>query len=63
MTPLNKKLSRDLWRLRGQGLAISLVVAAGISLMVGMFGTLVSLRGEPARLSTTAIALLKCLQG
>lgn len=43
MTPLNKKLSRDLWRLRGQGLAISLVVAAGISLMVGMFGTLVSL--------------------
>ena len=44
LAPLNQKLVRDLWRLRGQGLAISLVVASGISLMVGMFGTLNSLQ-------------------
>lgn len=44
LSPLNRKLVRDLWRLRGLGLAISLVAAAGISLMVGMFGTLTSLQ-------------------
>ena len=33
MTPLNRKLVRDLWRLRGQVLAIALVMASGIAVM------------------------------
>lgn len=36
---LNKKLFRDLWRIKGQGLAISAVVACGIALMISSFGT------------------------
>ncbi len=34
MSPLNKKLLRDLWRLRGQVLAIALVVASGVAVLV-----------------------------
>lgn len=34
MRPLNKKLWRDVWRLRGQVLAIALVMASGIGLQV-----------------------------
>ena len=41
--PLNKKLFRDLWRIKGQGLAISAVVACGISLMIASFGTVAAL--------------------
>ena len=33
MTPLNRKLYRDLWRLRGQVLAIALVMASGIAVL------------------------------
>lgn len=33
MTPLNRKLLRDLWRLRMQVLAIALVMASGLALM------------------------------
>jgi putative ABC transport system permease protein len=33
MTPLNRKLYRDLWRLRGQVLAIALVIASGIAVL------------------------------
>jgi len=33
MTPLNHKLYRDLWRLRGQVLAIALVIASGIAVL------------------------------
>lgn len=33
MTPLNRKLVRDLWRLRGQVLAIALVMASGIAVL------------------------------
>lgn len=33
MTPLNRKLVRDLWRLRGQVVAIALVIASGIALL------------------------------
>ena len=40
---LNKKLLRDLWRIKGQGLAISAVVACGISLMIASFGTVAAL--------------------
>ncbi|MGI9491677.1 MAG: ABC transporter permease, partial [Geminicoccaceae bacterium] len=34
MSPLTKKLLRDLWRLRGQVLAIALVVASGVAVLV-----------------------------
>jgi putative ABC transport system permease protein len=34
MSPLNQKLLRDLWRLRGQVLAIALVVASGVAVLV-----------------------------
>jgi putative ABC transport system permease protein len=44
ITPLNKKLSRDLWNIKGQALAIVLVMAAGIAVFVIMFGVLDSLR-------------------
>lgn len=36
---LNRKLFRDLWRIKGQALAISAVVACGIALMISSFGT------------------------
>lgn len=39
VSALNKKLFRDLWRIKGQGLAISAVVACGIGLMISSFGT------------------------
>jgi len=34
MTALNRKLLRDLWQMRGQALAISLVLACGITVFV-----------------------------
>ena len=34
MSALNRKLMRDLWRLRGQVLAIALVVASGVAVLV-----------------------------
>ena len=43
ISPLNRKLLRDLWRLKGQGLAIAAVVAAGIALMVAIFGSVAAL--------------------
>lgn len=36
---LNRKLLRDLWRIKGQALAISMVMACGIALMISSFGT------------------------
>jgi putative ABC transport system permease protein len=47
MTALNRKLLRDLWQMRGQALAISLVLACGISVFVmnlSMRASLVSTR-------------------
>lgn len=41
---LNKKLLRDLWNIKGQMAAITLVMAAGIAVFVIMFGVLDSLR-------------------
>ncbi len=36
---LNRKLLRDLWRIKGQALAISMVMACGIAMMISSFGT------------------------
>ena len=47
MTPLNRKLLRDLWRLRGQVFAIAAVMAAGIGVLV-MALTTVDALGETA---------------
>ncbi len=44
MRAIHRKAVRDLWRLRGQAIAIALVVAAGITMYVSMFTTLESLR-------------------
>ena len=41
---LSRKLLRDLWRTRSQGLAISLVIAAGVAMFVAYFSTFDSLR-------------------
>ncbi len=40
MSALNKKLFRDLWRLRGSVLAVALIVASGIALMVAALNTI-----------------------
>ncbi len=40
---LSRKLLRDLWHTRGQGIAIALVIAAGIAMFVGYFSTFDSL--------------------
>lgn len=45
MRALNRKLLRDLWRLRGQVIAIGLVVASGVALLVMALSTEQSLRG------------------
>ena len=47
MRALQRKLLRDLWNIRSQALAISLVVASGVALLVmslGCFGSLTSTR-------------------
>jgi putative ABC transport system permease protein len=41
---LNRKLLRDLWRLRGQVLAIAMVVASGVAVLVMSLATLSSLQ-------------------
>lgn len=43
MSALNRKLVRELWKLRGQMLSIALVVAAGVMTVVTMRGTYTSL--------------------
>jgi putative ABC transport system permease protein len=44
MRALSRKLLRDLWHTRSQGLAISLVIAAGVAMFVAYFSTFDSLR-------------------
>lgn len=44
LSPLDRKLFRDLSRIKGQAMAIAFVVAAGISLLVMMNGMLASMR-------------------
>jgi putative ABC transport system permease protein len=43
VTPLNKKLTRDLWHMRGQALAIAAVIAGGIATLVMALGSIDSL--------------------
>ncbi len=43
ISPLDRKLLRDLWHLRGQAIAIALVLAAGVALFVTLLGTMRSL--------------------
>jgi putative ABC transport system permease protein len=43
MRVLDRKLLRDLWRIRGQALAIVMVIASGTALSVMSFGTIQSL--------------------
>ena len=43
LSPLDRKLARDLWSSKGQVIAIALVVAAGIALFVSLFSTFDSL--------------------
>ena len=44
ISALDRKLFRDLWRMRGQALAIALVAAAGVAIYVMMLGNFTSLR-------------------
>ena len=43
MAPLDRKLLRDLWRIKGQALAISLVISVGVLMLVMMTGLVTSL--------------------
>jgi putative ABC transport system permease protein len=45
MTALDRKLFRDLWQIRGQALAIALVIACGVATFVMSLSTLTSLEG------------------
>jgi len=41
--PLNQKIMRDIWNIKGQCIAISFVLACGVSLMIATFGTVFTL--------------------
>lgn len=43
MSPLDHKLLRDLWRMKGQAIAIGMVVAVGVMMLVMMSGLVTSL--------------------
>ncbi|MCB1403961.1 MAG: ABC transporter permease, partial [Rhodobacteraceae bacterium] len=43
MSPLDAKLGRDLWRMKGQALAIAVVVGLGVLMLVMMDGLVNSL--------------------
>ncbi|HCS54141.1 MAG TPA: hypothetical protein DIW81_21565, partial [Planctomycetaceae bacterium] len=43
MSPLDLKLLRDLWRIKGQAVAIGLVLAVGVLMLVMMTGLVASL--------------------
>ena len=43
MSPLDRKLLRDLWRIRGQAVAIGAVIATGVMMLVMMTGLVASL--------------------
>jgi putative ABC transport system permease protein len=44
VAPLDRKLFRDLWTLKGQALAISLVIGAGVAMFIMYLSTFASLR-------------------
>ncbi len=48
MTPLNKKLVRDLWRMRGQVVAVAMVIASGVAVLSMSLSTIEAL-DETAR--------------
>lgn len=43
VTPLHAKLTRDLWRMKGQAIAIGFVIAIGVAMQVMMTGLVLSL--------------------
>ena len=43
MSPLDHKLLRDLWRMKGQAFAIGMVIALGVGMLVMMTGLITSL--------------------
>ena len=43
MSPLDQKLLRDLWRIKGQAIAIGAVIAVGVMMLVLMTGLVASL--------------------
>ena len=43
MKALDQKLRRDLWKMKGQALAIALVIASGVATFVMLIGTMHSL--------------------
>ena len=43
MTPLDRKLLRDLWHIKGQAVAIGAVIAVGVLMLVMMTGLVSSL--------------------
>ena len=43
MEVLNKKLIRDLWKLRGQVLAVALVIGSGVATLVMSLSTIEAL--------------------
>ncbi|MDK3073839.1 FtsX-like permease family protein [Sedimentitalea sp. JM2-8] len=43
MSPLDRKLLRDLWRIKGQAAAIGVVIAVGVAMLVMMSGLVTSL--------------------
>ena len=60
MTALNRKLMRDLWHIKGQALAIGLVIACGVATFVMSLCTLDSIRGTRRR-TTSATGSPRCL--
>ncbi len=43
MGPLNRKIFRDLWRIKAQALAIALIIGSGVAMYIMSLGTLYSL--------------------
>ena len=56
MEPLDRKLFRDLWRLRGQVLAIALVIGSGVAVLTMSLSTLYFARGDRGEPITSGTA-------
>ena len=52
MKPLHKKLGRDLWRVKGQASAITVVIALGVMMLVMMDGLVSSLEKKKKKKRT-----------
>ncbi|MEZ6001067.1 ABC transporter permease [Hyphomonas sp.] len=46
LSPLDTKLLRDIWHMRGQAIAVGIIVACGVAIMVMALGTLSTLRAS-----------------